>query len=109
MTTDRLPDGQTIPGWVLSRKVMPMSVDVMGHNFKVTEMNLQESRDNDGCCMLGLQEIQIAPGNHPDVMWETLCLEIMEAVNSIAELGLDHRTITILGNAVFQSFGGLTW
>jgi len=92
---------------------IPEVIDIMGHPWRVTDMHPainQMAGDGNGAyegyCDAALQEIAILPGLPEDKAVEVLFHEIVESLNNIMTLDLEHTTIQLLALGFFQVLYG---
>lgn len=85
---------------------LPNTLKIMGHTWKLGAVTPLAERLHgeftDGLCDLVRMEIAIHPEMPPSLVKETLLHEIIEALNGLMKLGLDHGTIQLLGLGLFQ-------
>lgn len=48
------------------------------------------------------QKIQVQAGSHPDFVAHTLCHEIMHAYDDLLKMGMSHKKIDQVGQAVYD-------
>ena len=79
------------------------SIKIGGHTFKVLYTTLKDSVNDDlGNCDTENNCIRIRTDVAPSLQESTLLHEILEAINSMNELKLEHKTITILETNLYQ-------
>lgn len=84
-------------------KKIPNKINILGRQFTVSVRN----RDHDGTGELAsaryaTQEIWIEEDSHIQVQEEGLIHEILEMLNIMCELNIDHDKISILGVTLYQ-------
>jgi|WetSurMetagenome_2_1015567.scaffolds.fasta_scaffold97127_3 hypothetical protein len=91
---------------------LPDEIDIMGHTWKIRDMipaavQMATSASGftyEGACDAAIQEISILPGLPEDKVMECLIHEIIEAINDMMTLDMEHSVIQNLSLALFQVF-----
>lgn len=90
---------------------LPNKLNIMGHTWQLTDMNPMVNHCNvemqvSGYCGAEEQEIAILPGQKQSQALEILFHEILEALNGMMTLGLEHDQIQLMALGFFQVLYG---
>jgi hypothetical protein len=90
---------------------LPDELNIMGHTWKLTDMNPMVNHCNvemqvSGYCGAEEQEIAILPDQKQSQALEILFHEILEALNGMMTLGLEHDQIQLMALGFFQVLYG---
>lgn len=82
---------------------IPNKINILGKQFTISVRN----REHDGTDQLAsaryaTQELWIEKDSHIQVQEEGLIHEVIEMINTMCELNLDHGSISILGTTLYQ-------
>jgi len=84
---------------------IPKTIKIGGHIIKIIFDPTCRTDDGYACCGMNRtakEEITINPGYPQGTQEATLIHEILEAINTTHELGLEHRQICTLEDALYQ-------
>jgi len=82
---------------------IPKTIKIGGHNFEVIIDNRNRGGSNDiGSCCHTEGKIYLEENVNQSTKESTLFHEIIEAINYIYELDLDHNKITVLEATLYQ-------
>lgn len=70
-----------------------MIIKILGYEYDLVGT---ETESTSGECSSFVQRIFISSGQHPEQRESTLIHEVIEAINKMLDLGLDHQQITSL-------------
>ena len=89
-------------------KLLPLSVDVFGHSFRVFRGGNDYIGEADllkgggGCCNSTDQFICVSTEMHEERRRAVFLHECVEAANEVMNLNMDHNQITVMGNLMYQ-------
>ena len=82
----------------------PKHIKLGGHTIKVVRApGLVENESAFGMWDDGKLSISVDAGLSNSLAWSTLLHEVLEAINSLAELGLEHNKIQCLELLLYQA------
>lgn len=86
---------------------IPAEIKIGGHYFVVGYSHSMINRITgdmmiDGMCDLKNHEIVLRPGMNVNQTYSTIIHEVIEAINGLYELELEHRDITTLSETLYQ-------
>lgn len=87
---------------------LPDAVTVGGHKIKVVlDRTLYDRGDAYGQWLPQKETILIDPSYGHDLAWETICHEVLEAINDYTEMNMPHDQIQTLGLLIHQAFADI--
>jgi len=82
---------------------IPQKIKIGGHYFEVIKSKeLMTESGRHGDCIFNTNKIEINDNAKPDIMGAVLLHEILEALDYMYELGLEHNKIKTLEVGLYQ-------
>jgi len=82
---------------------LPKTIPIVGHLITVKRRkNMQTQNDSWGMFDVSTMEILIDADLKGTIMWETFWHEVIEAMNHFCEVGIEHKSIQVMGMILQQ-------
>lgn len=82
---------------------IPNKINILGKRFDIILEDMQKhANDHVGSAQLSIQKIWIDTEVHIQEKEETLLHEVIEMINKMCELDLDHHKMTTLSSTIYQ-------
>lgn len=84
-------------------KEIPNKVNILGRDFEIIKENFaSHANTHIGSTVMISQKIWLDTETHKQQQEETLIHEIIETIDTMCELGLEHPDMSVLSSALYQ-------